>query len=181
MNLIDKLARDVNERLNSAEVSPETKRSVLDELDEGIGDFELFLEGEDGFEDVLLEHLQKERERFLAETDDEIPDYIDADGVRDEQLCTCRNSECDIKKGKIPVAVRKSESLRKGIRRFKQEHPGYPEALDAAAREYRQRRGRVHQRLRLVNAALGSDRPVDELRAPSEPPEHDEQPAAATD
>lgn len=183
LNLIEKLAKDVNERLASGSVSIETKRSAREALEEVLEDVELMLEGESGFEDVILEHLQLERERYVADTADDLPSWIDDDlGVRAEPLCSCRSSDCDIKQGKIPVSVRKADSLRDGIREFKQSHPGYPEALDAAATEYRRRRGRVHQRLRLVNAALGSNVTVDRLREPAEPPENDDaEPAPADD
>jgi hypothetical protein len=181
VSLIDKLAKDVNERLASGGASPETKQSVMRELESVLADIELMLEGDEGFEDVLLEHLQRERERYKADTPDDLPDWIDDDTVRRETLCTCRNSDCDIKKGKIPVAVRKADTMRKGIREFKQNHSGYPEALDAAAERYFERRGAVHQRLRLCNAALGSDVTVDALRAPSEASDGDQAVEAEAD
>lgn len=172
MDLIEKLARDVTERLSSSSVSPEAKASANRALEEISEDIELLLQP-DGQEDYILRHLHRERARFQADTVEDLPSYIDADETREETLCTCRNSDCDIKKARIPIAVQKADSLQKGIRQFRQEHAGHPEALDAGDREYRGTRARVHQRLRLVYSALGSDVTVEELQRPAEPTEAD--------
>lgn len=166
MDLIQKLARDINERLGSSAPSPETKASAnraLEEIDEQL---ELLL-ARDAEEDFIISHLHRERARFQADSVEDLPAYIEADILREEPLCTCRNPDCDVKKARIPVAVQKSGTLQKGIRQYKQKHAGYPEALDAAAQEYRQTRARVHQQLRLVYAALGSDVTVEALSEPT--------------
>lgn len=173
MDLVEKLARDVTERLSSSSISVEAKASANRALEEVSEDIELLLQA-DGEEDVILNHLHRERERFQADIVVDLPKYIDAQETRDDPLCTCRNSDCDVKKARIPVSVQKAPTLQKGIRQFKQTHSGYPEALDAAAEEYRQTRARVHQQLRLVYSALGSDVTVDELTAPSEATASDE-------
>lgn len=178
MDLIEKLARDVTERLGSSSTKVEAKASANRALEEISEDIELLLQP-DGEEDYILSHLHREKERYQADSVEELPSYVDAETLRDDPLCTCRNSDCDVKKARIPVSVQKADTLQKGIRRFKQEHAGHPEALDSAATEYRRTLSNVHQQLRLIYSALGSNVTLEALQSSTDTTSADD--AEATD
>lgn len=124
---------------------------------------------EDSYQDFLLSFVQRERERFLAETPDE-HDY--GDEVRSEPLCTCSDAFCDLKQGKLPVVVRRAEDLDVGIRKFKQAHHGYPRVLDEAQEARDAKLSGIVADLGKLIVALSKNIPPDELpesRSPDQP------------
>ena len=83
-------------------------------------ELDLVLQGDDGYEDFLLDEIQREVEKYQARSVDSAP----YDELRERPLCTCDDLGCSLKRGKIPSAIRHADSLTLGIRRFKQSQIG---------------------------------------------------------
>jgi len=97
-----------------------------DHLDAVQADLDLVTRGREGYEDFLLTFIAREEDRYGADTVDD----THHDSVRDVPLCTCDDLGCELKHGRLPLAVRDADDLGRGIREFKQEHNGDPLVLD---------------------------------------------------
>lgn len=159
MDMIQQLARNVNERLNESGIEPAVKLWALDEMDAIGTELDRIIEA-DSRKQFVTSYLKQEKERYQADSVEDLPVWLDAEETRDDPLCYCSNSDCDVKKGRIPVQIDET-SLLEGIRIFKQEHPGYPQALDAAGDAYLETRATVQSTLRRVYASLGSNQILD--------------------
>lgn len=159
MDMIQRLSRNVDERLSDASVDTDVKRWALARLDEIAVDLDRLVQA-DGRKQFVTSYLKEEKVKYQVDTVQELPDWIDADSTRDDPLCQCDNSDCDVKKGRIPVQIDDDELL-EGIRVFEQGHPGYPAALVAAGHAYLESRGRVVRTLRRIYASLGSNEIID--------------------
>ena len=120
---------------------------------------------QDGRESFLLREMQREVDRFHA-TPDEL-ESLDAAEPRSRPLCTCADTECPLKDGRLPVivreAVRDGQPLREGIRRFRQNHIGDPLVLNDAEDALDDKVGRVMEGYDLVIISLSENTPIEEL------------------
>lgn len=164
MDLIEGYAEKIRARMDQQSIDPAVKASADATLRTIDADLEAVTRG-DGHEDFLLTYLHGEQARFQAETAEDIPEYVDADERRSWPLCGCSNSDCDIKKARLPRAVLRASTMAEGIRAYKQEHPGYPAALDEAEEAWRAKRATVRRTMRRVVAALASGVTVEEFSA----------------
>lgn len=155
MDMIQRLARNVDERLSESGVDEEVKAWALGELEEVSLDLDRVLSG-DSRRRFVTSYLTQERHRAQADSTDDLPEWVDADETRDDPLCYCGNDDCDVKLGRIPVGV-------DDIREYVQSHAGYPAALVEANEAYLEARAEVHQTLRRIYASLGSNRILEDL------------------
>ncbi len=149
-------------KLNQASVDPELKLGASDALREVRADQRDVLT-QDGREAFVLRYLQREAERFRA--DDETLDALDADEQRTKPLCTCSDSGCALKDGRLPVLVENAETLEQGLRQFRRRHRGNPVVLDDAEHALDDKVGRVMQVYDHIMISLSNGIPIDEVRA----------------
>lgn len=108
--------------LSNPDVSPETRVDVAEKRDSISTDLDYIRRGDSGYEDHLLE------------------------AIRDsEDACSCTMKTCDLKHGKVPQRVRRSdEPVDEALRRFRHEHGG-AEVLDDAREDWAERTNRVRE------------------------------------
>lgn len=117
---------------------------------------------QDGRETFVLQYLQREATRYQAD-DATLATLEDADEPRTRPLCTCPDSGCALKEGRLPVVVQDAESLQRGIREFRHTHIGEPVVLDDAAAELDSKVEHVMAVYDIVLIALSNRMPVDEV------------------
>lgn len=78
----------------------------------------------DGYEQFLLEYIQRELRSFH-------------DGPRESDICGCDDPECPLKDERIPRAVRQADRIDTGIRDFRNQHGGEPIVLTEAQEQWR--------------------------------------------
>lgn len=153
---LEELYDKVNRKFSRTAIPPAVKEWAARHLRAIQPDLDQVLGGRVGFQDFLLTYIQREVERFQAEDRDAVP----YDELRETPLCTCRDFQCELKKGRLPKAIRTTRTLRDGIRRFKQTHTGDPivlegtEDLPGARQAWAEKRGRVWYVLRMLEAYL---------------------------
>lgn len=144
----------VNRRYRHADLDPETKQWAADHLREIQADLDQVLAGPVGFQDFLLTYLGREVEKFQADDVDAVP----YETLRETPLCTCRDFQCELKRGKLPKEIRAAGTLFDGIRRFKQTHTGDPIVLEGsedapgARQAWAEKRAKVWYVLRVLEA-----------------------------
>jgi len=148
-------------KIEQPSVDPGLKLDASEALREVRGDLNDVITQDDR-EAFVLRHLQREAERF--EADDETLAALDADEPRTRPLCTCRDSGCALKEGRLPVVVREASSLQEGIRRFRHEHTGDPVVLDDADSKLDDKKARVMQTYDHIMISLSNKIPIDEVR-----------------
>lgn len=142
MTFVDSLMENVTAKLQAPSTEPELKFDARDRLKEVRSDARL-ISSENGYENFLLEYVQKEYQKF---TDDK--------RERSDPLCTCSNSQCDLKVGRVPLDVRNADSVSQGIRMFEQTHTGRPVVLHDARREWARKVDRVEEELMTISVHL---------------------------
>lgn len=122
-------AETVSQKLEQPSLDASLKLQASDKLREIRSDQRHVLT-QDGRETFVLQYLKRESERFKA--DDETLETLEADEPRNKPLCTCPDSGCALKDGRLPVVVKNAASLQRGIREFRHSHIGEPVVLDDA-------------------------------------------------
>ncbi len=148
-------------KIEQPSVDPGLKLGASEALREIRGDLNDVIT-QDGREAFVLRYLQQEAERFRA--DEETLDALEADEPRTRPLCTCRDSGCALKEGRLPVIVQEASTLQQGIRRFRHEHMGDPVVLDDAEGELDSKIERVMQTYDHIMISLSNKIPIDEVR-----------------
>jgi len=148
--------------LEQSHYDPELKVAASEALKEVYSDHR-DVSTQEGREDAMLRYLQREAERFRA--DDETLNTLDADEPRTKPLCTCSDSGCALKDGRLPVLVETAETLQKGIREFRRRHRGNPVVLDDADAMLTEKEARVGQMYEFIIISLSNDIHIDEVRA----------------
>jgi len=148
-------------KLNQASVDPELKLGASDALRE-VRDDQRDVLTQDGREAFVLRYLQQEAERFKADAD--MLDTLEADEPRTRDLCTCNDSGCALKDGRLPVLVENAPTLQQGLREFRRRHRGNPVVLDDAERALDEKVGRVMQVYDHIMISLSNGVPIDEVR-----------------
>lgn len=108
-----------------------------------------------GYQDFVLDGILEERSKFRSTEDD--LERLPYDELRDDPLCTCENSECPIKQGKIPLEIREADDFESGLREFRQRHPGDPVVLREIRDEWFDLVDRVRSTQRRVLSALSNN------------------------
>lgn len=107
-------------------------------------DLDQVLRGEDGYEDHLLAYVSRETDAFHADA----PEASPTGTCRDASLCTCDDQGCALKHGRLPNVVIDAETIRGGIKQFKQEHHGTPTVLLEAQETWSEKRAECWRVLR---------------------------------
>lgn len=147
--------------LEKAHYDPELKDAASEALQEVYEDHR-DVSTQEGREDAMLRYLQREAERFKA--DAETLATLDADEPRTRALCTCSDSGCALKDGRLPVLVETAETLQKGIREFRRQHRGNPVVLDDADKKLTEKEARIQRVYDTIIISLSNEVPIDELR-----------------
>jgi len=134
---------------------------------------------QDGREAFMLQYLQREAARFHA--DDATLETLDADEPRSRPLCTCPDSGCALKDGRLPAAFDGDKSLQRNIREFRHSHYGDPVVLDDAESALDDKVERVISVYDTVLIALSNDIPVPEVEQLGDDDSDAETDADATD
>lgn len=116
----------------------------------------------DVYEDIATLRETNGQMNFLIQyVDRQTEAFKDPEDDRDEPLCSCYNSECPLKNGKIPVAIQEADSLTAGLIEYRQQH-AIPYVLHDAQDEWKQMQARVEDRLkRVVEAYKRNQVPAD--------------------
>jgi len=150
---LDEAYERIQNRFAATSIESELKEWASDHLDAVQADLDLVTRGREGYEDFLLTFIAREEDRYGADTVDD----THHDSVRDVPLCTCDDLGCELKHGRLPLAVRDADDLGRGIREFKQGHNGDPLVLDhggdprGARQAWSAKRARVWKVLRRLD------------------------------
>jgi len=152
----------VAQQLEKESIPPEIKLSVSEKLREIRGDLRHVLT-EDGRETFTLQYLKGEADRFKA--DESQLAHLDADEPRRRPLCTCPDSGCALKDGRLPAAFDEEKSLQRNIREFRHSHIGDPIVLSDAEARLDEKVERVMSVYDIVTIALTNKLSVAEVEA----------------
>lgn len=157
MDQIEQLSKDVAKNLRKPSLDPEVAASVRRHLREiGIDQYNVLRD--DAYENFALSYLQREESKFRPDgTRPDVP------GKRDAKLCHCKDSDCPLKRGELPVAVRNADGIDEGILAFKREHTGYPRVLDEVSDAWAAKCQLVEDALTAALVALNKDLTIQEL------------------
>lgn len=142
MTELESLSKKVDKQLERSSASPEVKEWALTQLQAVQEEYDLLASGD--YEEFILSYLSVQVEEFRS-------------GERVDPICTCRDSDCPLKHGRMPREVRRLGSLTDGVRAFSQRHRGTPLVLEEAREDYLSKRSIVIGTLRRVLAGLTSD------------------------
>jgi len=137
-------ARKVYSYFDSIRIEPEYKEWGATQLEAIQHDLDQVLRGEDGYEDHLLAYVSRETDAFHADG----PEASPTETRRETALCTCEDQGCTLKHGRLPNVVLDAETIRGGIKRFKQDHHGTPTVLLEAQETWSEKRARCWRVLR---------------------------------
>lgn len=138
---IKTLTRKISKERQKPDIKPEVEEYVNSTMLEIFKDLEQLREPM-GFENFLIDEIQQEAEKLK-----------DPEGDRDKPVCECVNSECPLKNGQLPLAIRQADSLTQGILNYRQEH-ATPIVLQEKQEEWREKKAKVQQQLSVVLVAL---------------------------
>jgi len=110
-----------------------------------------------------LQYLKREATRFKA--DDETLESIGANEPRNRPLCTCPDSGCALKDGRLPAAFDDGKTLQRNIREFRHSHIGEPVVLDDAEAALDEKVEHVMETYDIVLIALSNREPIAEVEA----------------
>lgn len=133
---------------------------------------------QDGREAFTLRYLKREADRFKA--DDDTLATLEAKEPRTRPLCTCPDSGCALKDGRLPAAFDEDKSLQRNIREFRHSHIGDPIVLDDAEARLDEKVEHVLAVYDAAIIALTDDIPLPEVESmatgdgESDPPTADE-------
>lgn len=113
------------------------RREMREQLD--------YLRRENGYEHYVLDRIHEERQKSMDE----------------RQICTCGNSDCELKQGSIPRDLRRADDFETGVRRFKQNHYGKPIVLENCRDEWAEMIHVVENRYLLLISGLNQGRKLD--------------------
>lgn len=122
-------AETVSQKLEQPSLDASLKLQASEKLREIRSDQRHVLT-QDGRETFVLQYLKREADRFKADAD--TLETLEADEPRNRPLCTCPDSGCALKDGRLPVVVQNAATLQRGIREFRHSHIGEPVVLDDA-------------------------------------------------
>jgi len=151
---------DTYRRLLLTSTDPERKREASKHLRRVRPKLRYVLDAQSR-EEFLLEYLQFEAERYHAGEDD--LEDIAADEVRSRSLCTCRDSGCPLKHGKLPVEVQDADSIERGAKEFRQGHTGDALVFDDAQNALDHLIGYIGEMLDVAIISLRNDTPIEEF------------------
>jgi hypothetical protein len=104
----------------------------------------------DAYERHLLEYIQQAKD-----------EYQDDDHDRDDQLCSCSNPYCSLKKGTLPPGVTLEDDLERGIMEFLREHDGDAAVLQEARKDWVEKCSDIKHDLREALRILRRDKRPD--------------------
>jgi hypothetical protein len=166
----DDLRKDVDRQFRRAsrKVSMETKQHVNRRLTDLRPKIHAVCR-EDGYEDHLIDSIQREKERFQLYRRFQNTDVEDGaafladtpyDEFRTQPVCTCDGKHahrCPIKLGRLPREIRDADTIDAGIRDFQGVHGGRPLALLDAQDTFAEKQAAVEEELRTCLAILSTD------------------------
>jgi hypothetical protein len=139
------LLKRIDILLRDPSIETAVKRWALSALEERASDRQRVLR-DGGYEDFVLEHIQREAERFTSD-----------DGERTEPVCSCRDTECPMKQRTLPAQLQEVDSIDAGIRAFRQEHRGNPRVLGEAQQAWGDLVAGAEQDLRTIMLHLSDE------------------------
>jgi hypothetical protein len=148
---LQQLTRQVNRRIGRGDVDPEKKQEAVELVNEVQADLERY-NRENALFHFLSEYIAEQREAY-------------SNGERTTKVCTCTDSECPIKRGKVDGAaglIRGGDGLEDSLLRFKHDHQGEPKVLIEGMAEWRERRAEIKKALRSAIAKLSDQEETDE-------------------
>ncbi|QCW05235.1 hypothetical protein [Natrinema pallidum] len=152
----------IADKLEKESIPVEIKLEASDRLREIRSDQRHVLTQE-GRETFVLQYLKGEADRFKA--DDETLADLDAETPRSRPLCTCPDSGCALKDGRLPAAFAEDKSLQRNIREFRHNHLGDPIVLNDAEEKLDEKVERVMSVYDIVLIALSNKCSVSEVEA----------------
>ncbi len=161
--IFEQRAETVAQRLEQPSLDAGLKLQASEKLREIRSDQRAVLT-QDGRETFVLQYLKREGQRFHAD-EETLKRLEDADEPRTRPLCTCPDSGCALKDGRLPAAFDDDTPLQRNIREFRHSHHGEPVVLDDAEAALDEKIERVMAVYDIVLISLSNRIPVAEVEA----------------
>lgn len=164
MTMLENLKRQVAAQFDDSDVPQNIKTACREYLAPVQTDL-LSMDAEGERVRFIHEYIEREYELAQADSHDDHTYDGDEDHVelRDDPLCTCRDPNCYLKQGRVPLLIQLADTFDDGMQQFRQEHPGSPLVLDEAQKADTNRRVRVFNALLTVNIAMSNKTMPDEV------------------